>query len=72
LENVETFGIDPKELAHTVQVAMACSSTLSPIAQKNKGVQIVIQGNQINYVVDLKLDIHLISTYGDNGVTGQL
>lgn len=56
VENVETFGIDPKELAHAVQVGMACSSTVSPLPQKNKGVQIVIQGNQINFIADLLLN----------------
>ena len=34
---------------------VACSITVTPSQQKNKGPQVVIQGNQINCVTDLLL-----------------
>ncbi|CAC5398901.1 EIF2D [Mytilus coruscus] len=68
IENIETFGIDPKELAHTVQVGMACSATISQLAQKNKGVQIVIQGNQISYIADLLLNKYKVPRKYINGL----
>ncbi|XP_071140229.1 eukaryotic translation initiation factor 2D-like [Mytilus edulis] len=68
IENIETFGIDPKELAHTVQVGMACSATISTLPQKNKGVQIVIQGNQISYIADLLLNKYKVPRKYINGM----
>ncbi|KAL3868819.1 hypothetical protein ACJMK2_041578 [Sinanodonta woodiana] len=53
VENLETYGIDPEEFAHTVQIGVACSTSVSPLPQKNKGFQVMIQGNQINFVADL-------------------
>ncbi|KAK3599846.1 hypothetical protein CHS0354_022416 [Potamilus streckersoni] len=53
VENLETYGIDPEEFAHTVQIGVACSTSVSPLPQKNKGFQVMIQGNQINFIADL-------------------
>ncbi|XP_013401541.1 eukaryotic translation initiation factor 2D-like [Lingula anatina] len=50
LENLETYGIDPHEFAHTVQIGVACSTTVSPLPGKNKGMQILVQGNQVAHV----------------------
>jgi translation initiation factor 2D len=50
IHNVETFGIDPSELAHSVQKAVACSTSVSPLPGKSKGMEVLVQGNQINYV----------------------
>lgn len=55
IENLELYGIDAKTLAHTVQVKVACSASATPSQQKNKGPQVVIQGNQIGTVGDLLL-----------------
>lgn len=49
------YGIDPQELAHTVQVGVACSTSVSPLPGKAAGSQVMIQGNQICYVADLLL-----------------
>ena len=55
IENLDQFGIDPKEFGHTVQVKVACSASVTPSQQKNKGPQVVIQGNQISCAGDLLL-----------------
>ena len=59
IENLDQFGIDPKEFGHTVQVRVACSSSVTPSQQKNKGPQVVVQGNQINCVGDLLLSEYI-------------
>ncbi|XP_013384518.1 eukaryotic translation initiation factor 2D [Lingula anatina] len=53
LENLETYGIDPHEFAHTVQIDVACSTTVSPLPGKNKGMQVLVQGNQVAHVEKL-------------------
>lgn len=53
IENLDLFGIDEKTFAHTVQVKVACSASVVPSPQKNKGPQVVVQGNQVNFVVEL-------------------
>lgn len=63
---METFGIDPKELSHAVQVGVACSAAITPLQQKNKGVQIIIQGNQINFIADLLLSKYLFYSVNKN------
>ncbi len=55
IENLETYGIDPEEFGHRVQIGVACSTSLSPLPGKGKGLQLLIQGNQINFVADLLL-----------------
>ncbi|XP_045160604.2 eukaryotic translation initiation factor 2D-like isoform X2 [Mercenaria mercenaria] len=53
VENLDLFGIDEKTFAHTVQVKVACSASVVPSQQKNKGPQVVVQGNQIHFVAEL-------------------
>ena len=61
IHNLETFGIDPEEFAHDVQVHMACSSSVSPLPGKNQGREVSIQGNQINYISSLLIgNYHLL------------
>jgi translation initiation factor 1 (eIF-1/SUI1) len=53
IENVETYGIDPAEFAHHVQISLACSTAVTPLPGKGKGQQVMVQGNQINYIATL-------------------
>ena len=53
IHNVETFGIDPSEIAHTIQKGVACSTSVSPLPGKNKGMEVLVQGNQVAYVARL-------------------
>ncbi len=55
VDNLEVYGIDASEFAHTVQIGVACSASATPLPGKNKGLQVIIQGNQINYVANLLL-----------------
>ncbi|XP_077863853.1 eukaryotic translation initiation factor 2D-like, partial [Saccoglossus kowalevskii] len=56
VQNLEVFGIDPKSFARTVQVNVAASTSISPLPGNGAGFQVLIQGNQINYVAQLLLD----------------
>ncbi|OWF44770.1 Eukaryotic translation initiation factor 2D [Mizuhopecten yessoensis] len=56
IDNLETFGIDATDLAHRVQVGVACSTSVIPHPQKGKGMQVLIQGNQVRFVADLLLE----------------
>ncbi|KAK6179271.1 hypothetical protein SNE40_011673 [Patella caerulea] len=60
IDNVETFGIDPDKFAHTIQVKRACSTTVNPSIQKNKGLQIMAQGNQVDFIQQLLLEKYKI------------
>ncbi|XP_059175627.1 eukaryotic translation initiation factor 2D-like [Physella acuta] len=53
VDNLEEFGIDLKTFAQVVQKAVACSCSVVASEQKNKGPQVVVQGNQINFVYTL-------------------
>jgi hypothetical protein len=65
------FGVDEKTFAHTVQVKVACSASVVPSPQKNKGPQVVVQGNQVNFVVELLTGkLFLLSVKGS--LTGKL
>ena len=55
IDNLETYGIDPEEFGHRVQVGVACSTSVTPLPGKGKGMQLLMQGNQINYIADLLL-----------------
>ncbi|XP_033737370.1 eukaryotic translation initiation factor 2D-like isoform X2 [Pecten maximus] len=56
IDNLETFGIDAADLAHRIQVGVACSASVNPNPQKGKGMQVLIQGNQVRFVADLLLE----------------
>ncbi|XP_052685592.1 eukaryotic translation initiation factor 2D-like [Crassostrea angulata] len=51
VDNLDVFGLDLKEFAHAIQIAIQCSCTVSQ-SSSNK-MQVVIQGNQIAFVADL-------------------
>lgn len=55
IENLEFYGIDPRVFAHAVQIAMACSATTVDSEQKNHGVNVVVQGNQMTFISKLLL-----------------
>ncbi|KAL4235828.1 Eukaryotic translation initiation factor 2D [Mactra antiquata] len=60
IENLDVYGIDTKSFAHTVQVKVACSASVTPSQQKNKGPQVVVQGNQTGIVGDLLCKTYMI------------
>ncbi|PVD23077.1 hypothetical protein C0Q70_16339 [Pomacea canaliculata] len=60
IENLEFYGIDPRVFAHAVQIAMACSATTVDSEQKNHGVNVVVQGNQMTFISKLLLDKYRI------------
>lgn len=55
VNNLEVYGIDPHELAHTVQIGVAASTSVSPAPNKKEGLQVLIQGNQINFLATVLL-----------------
>ncbi|XP_071954472.1 eukaryotic translation initiation factor 2D-like isoform X2 [Antedon mediterranea] len=54
--NLEVFKIDPKQFAHDVQVGVATSTSVSSLPGKNAGVQVLVQGNQIEYIATVLID----------------
>ncbi|XP_064625145.1 eukaryotic translation initiation factor 2D-like [Lineus longissimus] len=56
IENLEQFGISPKQFAHEVQIGVACSTSVSSLPGKAQGMQVLVQGNQINFVAELLAD----------------
>ncbi|XP_060076772.1 eukaryotic translation initiation factor 2D-like [Ylistrum balloti] len=56
IDNLEMFGIDPADVAHRVQVGVACSTSVNSHPQKGKGMQVLMQGNQVKFVADLLLE----------------
>jgi len=51
--NLPTYGIDPDYFASAVQKGVACSVTVGPRPTKPKEIQVMVQGNQINYIAQL-------------------
>ncbi|GFR72690.1 eukaryotic translation initiation factor 2D-like [Elysia marginata] len=60
VENLEDFGIDVRVFARLVQKAVACSCSVAPSEQKNKGPSVTIQGNQIAFVGKVLLEKYKI------------
>lgn len=57
--NAGVYGIDESEFAHQVQVGVAASTSVGPAEHKPMGTtQILIQGNQINFVAKLLLETY--------------
>ncbi|XP_077548893.1 eukaryotic translation initiation factor 2D-like [Haemaphysalis longicornis] len=48
IEGLEAYGIDPSRLAHEVQVGVAASVSVSPLA--NGKQQLLVQGNQVAFL----------------------
>ncbi|OQR76612.1 eukaryotic translation initiation factor 2D-like [Tropilaelaps mercedesae] len=61
IHGFETFGIDPGHFAHQVQVGVSASTTVTPLASSNKKwQQVLIQGNQVNFIAKLLLETYKI------------
>ncbi|XP_005101830.1 eukaryotic translation initiation factor 2D [Aplysia californica] len=60
VDNLEDYGIDVKVFSRLVQRSLACSCSVAPSEQKNKGPQVLIQGNQINFVANVLIDKYKI------------
>ncbi|XP_033101081.1 eukaryotic translation initiation factor 2D-like isoform X2 [Anneissia japonica] len=56
VNNLETFSIDPKQFSHEVQVGVATSTSVSSLPGKNAGVQVLVQGNKMDYIASLLID----------------
>ena len=49
--NLETFGIDPSELAHKCQVGVAASTSVHEAANRKAGaIEVLVQGNQVAFI----------------------
>ena len=53
MENLEVYGIRAQQFAHMVQKGVACSASVTQNPAKGKGLQVLVQGNQINFIADL-------------------
>lgn len=60
INNLETFGIDPHSLAHTLQIGVAASASVNPVPNKKEGMQVLVQGNQVLFLAKLLLDEYKI------------
>jgi len=57
--NAGIYGIDENQFAHQVQLGVAASTSVGPAEHKPQGTtQILIQGNQINFVAKLLLETY--------------
>ena len=55
--NLETYGVNPQDLAKEIRVGAAASSSVSAApGQKAGAKQLLIQGNQVNLVVAILTD----------------
>ncbi|XP_072030965.1 eukaryotic translation initiation factor 2D-like [Amphiura filiformis] len=50
ITRLETFGIDPKDFSHRIQKGVSASSSVSALPGQGQGQQVLVQGNQVNYV----------------------
>jgi translation initiation factor 2D len=53
IHNLEVYGIDLGEFAHSVQKGVACSTSVTPLPGKQQGKEVLVQGNQIHYIEQL-------------------
>ncbi|KAE9546605.1 hypothetical protein FO519_010183, partial [Halicephalobus sp. NKZ332] len=53
VNNLCAFGIDPKEFAQKVQNAISTGATVIPEAPCCLGPQVLVNGNQINFIVEV-------------------
>ena len=71
IHHLEPYGISPDELAHTVQVAMACSTSVSQLPGKGAGTEVLVQGNQVHYVYQLLTGERIKGTLYTNYLRGE-
>ena len=58
IDNLDVYGIDLEEFSHAVQKGVASSASIQPCATKGKGPQVLVQGNQINYIAKLLVGMY--------------
>lgn len=56
IKNVEAFGLDPQLLAHTLQIRVQASVTLTPLPGSKDKVIVQVQGNQVSHLARLLVD----------------
>ncbi|XP_014678119.1 PREDICTED: eukaryotic translation initiation factor 2D-like [Priapulus caudatus] len=61
VSNLESFGIDPAEFAHEVQVGVACSTSVGPLPGKGALAQVLVQGNQVRFIAALLADKYKVN-----------
>jgi len=67
--NLETYGVNPKDLAKEIRVSAAASSSVSAApGQKVGAKQLLIQGNQVNLIVALLTEKYNIEKKHINGI----
>jgi len=62
IRNLESYGIDPQEFAHNIQIKAATSTSVSQLPGKHTapGMQVLVQGNQVAIVAKFLLDEYKI------------
>jgi len=70
IRNLESYGIEPQEFAHKIQIKAACSTAVTQLLGKNinPGMQILAQGNQVALVANFLLDDYRIPKKYINGL----
>uniref|UniRef100_A0A914WBS9 SUI1 domain-containing protein n=1 Tax=Plectus sambesii TaxID=2011161 RepID=A0A914WBS9_9BILA len=56
VNNVIVYGIEPKDFARKIQIGVATSATVNQQAPQCEGPQVLIQGNQVDFVGRLLLE----------------
>lgn len=70
IRSLQSYGIDPQEFAHNIQIKAACSTSVSQLPGKNcaPGMQVLVQGNQVAIVAKFLLDEYKIPKKYINGL----
>lgn len=56
VNNLEVFGISPQEFAHKVQIGVATSTSVYTAPNRKDGNEVLVQGNQTNFIARLLLE----------------
>ncbi|CAM1328497.1 EIF2D (predicted) [Pycnogonum litorale] len=57
IHNLDAYGIDAVEFAHKIQIGVAASTSVNPSPPNRKaGSQVLVQGNQVNFIGNLLVD----------------
>lgn len=67
---LESYGIEPQDFAHKIQIKAACSTSVTQLPGKNSnpGMQVLVQGNQVAIVARFLLDEYRIPKKYINGL----
>ncbi|KAI1732278.1 translation initiation factor SUI1 domain-containing protein [Ditylenchus destructor] len=58
INNVTVFGIDPKPMCHKIQTGAATGTTIIESVPNCEGPQILVHGNQVNFIGDQLINLH--------------